>query len=84
MALHYLHTHLEALTDPFTPENYQNVLLQPWKQLALSPFNEVRSELALAVDKLVIDYGHIMGSGWGGLLIVVESLGDMTALQAIV
>jgi len=22
MALHYLHTHLEALTDPFTPENY--------------------------------------------------------------
>lgn len=44
----------------------------------------MKIELALAVDKLVIDYGHIMGAGWGGLLLVVRSLGDMTALQAIV
>jgi hypothetical protein len=44
----------------------------------------VRVELGLAVVKLVIDYGHIMGAGWGALLGVVRKLGDLTALQAIV
>ena len=83
-ALHYLHTHAEAILDPFTPENYDSVLLEPWKQLAQSPFAEVRTQLSNAVSKLVIDYGHIMCNGWTELLTVVKKLNDLTALQAIV
>jgi hypothetical protein len=38
----------------------------------------------MAVSKLVIDYGHIMGRGWTALLAVVKKLRDLAALQAIV
>jgi hypothetical protein len=60
------------------------VLLEPWKQLADSPFAEVKSELSAAVTKLVIDYGHIIDKGWSTLLDIVKKLNDLTALQAIV
>lgn len=59
-------------------------MLEPWRQLADSPFAEVRSELSVAVSKLVIDYGHIMNKGWSTLLEIVKKLNDLTALQAIV
>lgn len=84
MALHYLHTHEEHVQEPFTIENYETVLLEPWKQLADSPFAEIKTELSNAVSKLVIDYGHIMARGWMALLEVVRKLKDLTALQAIV
>ena len=83
-ALHYLHTHEDSIKEPFSNDNYDTILLEPWKQLAESPFVEVRTELSNAVSKLVIDYGHIMSNGWTALLSVVKKLNDLTALQAIV
>lgn len=83
-ALHYLHKHQEAIEEPFTVENHEAILLEPWKQLAESPFAEVRAELSNGVNKLVIDYGHIMCRGWTDLLVVVKKLNDLTTLQAIV
>lgn len=36
------------------------------------------------MNKLVIDYGHIVCRGWTDLLVVVKKLNDLTTLQAIV
>ena len=52
--------------------------------MANSPFSEIKNELAVAVGKLVIDYGHIMTHGWKNILSAVRKLQDLTSLQAII
>jgi hypothetical protein len=84
IALHYLHTHKEALGPTMQEQDYESVILDPWNNLSASPFNEIRSELAVSVGKLVIDYGHIMTHGWRTILGVARRLQDLTSLQAIV
>ena len=82
--LHFLHAHPAALEHPALSRDHEQVVLEPWDNLAGSPFPEVRSELSTAVNKLVIDYGHIMSHGWRTILSVVKKLGDLQSLQAIV
>ncbi len=64
--------------------DYEAVILDPWNNLSASPFPEIKSELAISVSKLVIDYGHIMTHGWRTILGVARRLQDLTSLQAIV
>ena len=44
----------------------------------------MRQELSTAVNKLIIEYGHIMTHGWRSILFIVKKLGDLHSLQAIV
>jgi len=41
-------------------------------------------ELAVAVNKIIIDYGHILESGWESILEIVKRTKDIKSLQAIV
>lgn len=84
LGLHYLHTHKQALGTIMKEEDYQSIILDPWNHLSVSPFNEIRNELAVSVGKLVIDYGHIMTHGWRTILGITRKLQDLTSLQAIV
>lgn len=47
-------------------------------------FSETKAELAIAVNKIIIDYGHILGHGWKCLLEIIAKIKDLRSLQAIV
>jgi hypothetical protein len=65
-------------------ENHELLILEPWVNLAGCQFVEIRAELAVAVNKIIIDYGHILESGWTSILEIVKKTKDIKSLQAIV
>ena len=38
----------------------------------------------MAVNKIIIDYGHILDNGWTSILEIVKKTKDIKSLQAIV
>lgn len=60
------------------------MILEPWVSLAGCEFEEIKKELAVGVNKMIIDYGHMLFSGWKSILQIVKKLKDIKCLQAIV
>jgi hypothetical protein len=65
-------------------QNHELLILEPWVNLAGCQFLEIRAELAVAVNKIIIDYGHILENGWTSILEIVKKTKDIKSLQAIV
>lgn len=40
--------------------------------------------MIVALNKIIIDYGHILTHGWESILLIVSNMRDLKSLQSIV
>jgi hypothetical protein len=84
ITLSYLHSNPNSLSGKFTPDNYQKLIFEPWLNLVRCKFPELKEQIGLALNKIVIDYGHILTQGWSCILDIIQEIGDFKTMQVII
>lgn len=84
ITLSYLHSNQQSLSGKFTADNYQRLIFEPWLNLVKCKFPELKEQIVVALNKIVIDYGHVLHHGWSCLLEIIKEIGDFKSMQVII
>ena len=84
MTLAHLFAHPEDLSGKFTRQNYQKLVFEPWINLVRCNFPELKEQIAQSLNKILIDYGHMLEEGWLCILEIIKDVRDFKSIQVII